>query len=352
MAEDDRVRDLHHRRLQVEREEQALTLCSGDLGVEEAAKRVDVQHRGVNDLPSKHGDRLAQHRRLAVAAEELDAQRARRGDHRGLFSRAEVLGDHVGDVGPRVGAPWAHSVRMSLRVVLHRRRRAPVRVPLAQHRVDGAPHHVVIAGARLDVLVRVQLVGVVRERVAELLELGDRRLQLGQRSGDIRQLDDVRPGALRERAELGERVADALRRLEAVGEAGDDPSGEGDVASFDGDARRRGVGTHHRQERIRRQCRGLIGVRVDDGRVSHSCSASRREQCLAIKIDGSVAALPGVGRCRSLRPTTAGRASLPPASQRAFRLSATVRPRPSVPPNAAGRGGRQRRRRSRPLPRA
>ena len=51
---------------------------------------------------------------------------------------------------------------------------------------------------------------------------------------------------------------------EAVGEAGEDPAGERDVAGLDRDAGRGGVRLDDRQERVRRQQRRLVGVRVDD----------------------------------------------------------------------------------------
>ena len=54
--------------------------------------------------------------------------------------------------------------------------------------------------------------GIVGKRVALGLQLGDGRLQLRHGGADVRQLDDVGFGLERQRAELGERVADALRR--------------------------------------------------------------------------------------------------------------------------------------------
>ena len=51
------------------------------------------------------------------------------------------------------------------------------------------------------------------------------------------QLDDVGLGPLGQLAELGERVVEALLVGEPVGELGDDPAGQRDVAGLD--ARRR-----------------------------------------------------------------------------------------------------------------
>ena len=54
VAEDDRVGDLHHRRLEVHGEQDVVGLRPGDLGVEELAQRGDVHHGGVDDLAGEH----------------------------------------------------------------------------------------------------------------------------------------------------------------------------------------------------------------------------------------------------------------------------------------------------------
>ena len=76
VAEDDRVGDLHHRGLQVHREQHALGLGAGDLRGEELAQRGDAHDGGVDDLAGEHRDGLAQHGGGAVVADQLDAQRA------------------------------------------------------------------------------------------------------------------------------------------------------------------------------------------------------------------------------------------------------------------------------------
>ena len=76
VAEDDRVGDLHHRRLEVDREQHVLGLGPGDLGGEELLQRGDVHRGGVDHLAGQHRHRLAQHRGGAVVADQLDPQRA------------------------------------------------------------------------------------------------------------------------------------------------------------------------------------------------------------------------------------------------------------------------------------
>ena len=88
-------------------------------------------------------------------------------------------------------------------VVLHRLRRAAVGVALAQHRVDRAALDLVVAGADVLLLVGLRVVRVVRQVEAQLLQLGDRSLQLRDGGADVGQLDDVGLGRLGEVTELG-----------------------------------------------------------------------------------------------------------------------------------------------------
>jgi len=83
-------------------------------------------------------------------------------------------------------------------------------------------------------------------------QLGDRGLDLRDRGADVRELDDVRLGRPGETAKLGERVVDPLIGGERVGEVGDDPPREGDVACLDVDPGAAGEGPDDRQERVGR----------------------------------------------------------------------------------------------------
>ena len=221
VAEDDRVGDLHHRRLEVDGEQDVLGLGPGDLGVEELAQRGDVHARWRRRprRPARAPTRAARsscrrrrRARCAGVAGRLDDDR--------LLVGAEVVGGHVGDVGLRVRAPRAHRVRVLAGVLLDRVRRPAVGVALAQHRVDGRSLHLVVAGAHLALLVGRRVVRVVGDVVALRLQLGDRRLQLGDRRRDVRQLDDVGLGPRGQLAELGRgRRRCAGRRAGARGTA-------------------------------------------------------------------------------------------------------------------------------------
>ena len=105
VAEDDRVGDLHHRGLEVDREEHALLGRRGDLGGEERVERAGPHHGGVDHLAGEHRDRLLEHRDRAVVADQLDPERVGLGHGDRLLVRAEVVGVHVRDRGLRVARP-------------------------------------------------------------------------------------------------------------------------------------------------------------------------------------------------------------------------------------------------------
>ena len=149
---------------------------------------------------------------------------------------AEVVGAHRRDVGPGVGGPGAHRVRVAARVVLHGGGGPAVGVAFAQNGVHRAALDPVVACPDLLLLVGARLVRVVGQGVALGLQLGDGGLELRHRGRDVRELDDVGLGRLGQLAELGERVADPLLLGEAVGEGGDDPAGERDVTGLHVDA--------------------------------------------------------------------------------------------------------------------
>ncbi|KKQ80668.1 MAG: hypothetical protein UT02_C0004G0021, partial [Parcubacteria group bacterium GW2011_GWC2_38_7] len=107
---------------------------------------------------------------------------------------------------------------------------------------------------------------VVRNFVPLRLQLPDGLLELRDRGGDVRQLDDVGLGRLRQIAKLGELVRRPLRLGEQLGEGGDDAAGERDVPRLDGDASALREGPHDREERKRSQGGRLVNVRPDDCR--------------------------------------------------------------------------------------
>ena len=267
MAEDDGVRDLHHRGLHVEREEHALLLRVGDLGVEEGDERSLAHEGAVDDLAGLQREPILEQLHAAVIAGPLDADLGRSSDGHRLLVVEEVTGRHGRDVRLGVGRPGAHGVGVLAGKLLDRLGRAAVRVALAEHRVDGAAEHLAVAGADGAVLFGGRLVRVVRDGKAVGLNLGDGGLELRHRGADVGQLDDVGFGAEREFTEFGEGVARLLLRRQPLREVGDDATGERDVAKLNIDAHLLREGLHHGQEGVGGERGGFVGVGVDDGRI-------------------------------------------------------------------------------------
>src|ERR1700761_7369981 len=83
---------------------------------------------------------------------------------------------------------------------------AAVGVALAQPRVDHGADGVAVLGPDLGLFRRFRRFGVIRQLVALGLQLLDRRLVLGHRGRDVRQLDDVGLGPPGQFSQLGQRV--------------------------------------------------------------------------------------------------------------------------------------------------
>jgi hypothetical protein len=264
MTEHDRVGHLHHRCFQVQRQEQAVPLRVGDGLPVELAQLALAHHRRRDDVRCLDLDRILQHGRSAGCVGVLDLERAGARDDGRLLARIEVAAAHVHHTRLRLLAPLAHRVGVRLRVALHRRRHTPIRVAFAQHGIHRAAEHLRVAqlGALLDVVLR--LLGIGGHRVTLLLQLLDRRLQLRNRSADVRQLDDVGHRRLREIAELREIVRLALVWLQRLRKRRENPAGEGDVACLDREPHGLRERTHDRQQRVGGERGCLVRSGVDD----------------------------------------------------------------------------------------
>ena len=236
-----------------------------------AARRITAAS---STSPASTGVSLLQHRGLAVGGDVLDAHAALVGHRHRLLGRAEVAVAHRRDVRPRVAAPRAHRVRVPLRVGLHRRRRAAVGVALAQDRVDRRALDLVVAGPDVALLVGAGVLGVGRQVVALLAQLGDRGLELRHRCADVGQLDDVGLGRGGQLAQLGQRVGNLLLGLQPVRELGQDAAGQRDVAQLELDPGRGGERLDDRQQREGGQRGRLVGLGVDD--LGHTGRPSSR----------------------------------------------------------------------------
>ena len=225
-----------------------------------------MHHRGVEDLAGHERHLLLEHGDRAVAGHELVADLGRLRDRGRGLAAVEVVAGHVRHVRLRVRAPGGQLVRVLPGERLHRERRPAVGVAFTEDRVHGAAEHLRVA--RLDRLLGLVLrrLGVVGDVVPLRLQLLDRVLELGDRRRDVRQLDDVGLGRLRQRAELREVVRHPLRLGEVLREGGEDAARERDVPGLHGDAGALRERADDGQERERGERGGLVGPRPHDRR--------------------------------------------------------------------------------------
>ena len=264
VPEDDRVRDAHHRGLQLHREEHALALGVLELLGQESLESGASHDRGIDDLARPQRSPRLEHRDLAVGVDVLDAEGTLALHRVRALRRAEVVSAHRRHMGARIRGPLAHRVRMPACVVLDRGGRPAVGVPLAEHRIDRTALDFVVARPDLSLPVVAGLIGVVGNAVSLSLELLDGGLELRHGRADVGQLDDVRLGRLGELTQVAQGVGHPLVLLEPVRELGQDPRGERDIARFDLDPRRPGKRSNDRKQRMRGQRRRLVRERVDD----------------------------------------------------------------------------------------
>ena len=274
VAEQNRVADLHHGGLQVHRVEHVFGFGLGKCVSEEGIERFGRHESGVNDLALKHVQSGLQHGLGAIGRDVPNGQAVTCGQHHRLFVREKIVVAHGGNAGLGSGGKGLVHVWVLARVVLDRQGRTAVAVAFTQHRVDRAALDAVVASTGVTLSVGGSFVWVVGNIEAGRLQLGDRRLELRNRGGDVRQLDDVGFGGLGQFAELFECVADLLLCAQALGEYGEDAPGERDVAGFDRHICGLCIGLNDGEERGGCQCRCFVGVRVDNGRIVHDVQFS------------------------------------------------------------------------------
>ena len=117
-------------------------------------------------------------------------------------------------------------MRIPFRVCLHRCRHSAIGIAFTQDRIHGAAEHFRIASAELFFGIVFRLFRIIRQIVALRLEFTDGGCELRNRCADIRQLDDVRAGCLREFTQFGERVTLFLVVSQPVRETGNDSPGQ------------------------------------------------------------------------------------------------------------------------------
>ena len=257
VTEDDRVRNLHHRGLHVQREQNALFLGLLDfLGQERVQRlgghvgRVDHGALGVGHALFQDG--------LATCGFQDDLGGGGLVQRRGHLVGGEIARRHRRHAGLAVGGPFAHAVRVGLGVFLHRDGGPAVRVAFAQDRVHGGTLDRVVLGADGLFFFGFRLVGIIGQRVSLRLQFLHRRDQLRDGSGDVGQLDDVGFGRLHQFAQHGQVIGDALVFGQGLREGRDDATGQGDILGADRHARGGGEGLNDRKQRGRCELRRFV----------------------------------------------------------------------------------------------
>ncbi len=273
MAEDDRVRDLHHGRLDVQREQHAGLAAILQLAFVELAQRLLAHEHAVDDFAGQQAELGLEHDGLAAFGDELHLDVARAVERHRLLAVVEVAVVHVRDMGLRPLLPLAHRMRVLARVFLDGARRAAVGIAFAQHRVDRTADALAVAGLEFLLLVALRVFRVVGNLVAFGLQFAHAGHQLGDRGADVGQLDDVGVGVVGQAPQFTQVIRDFLFGGETPGEFGKHPGRHRDVAADHVHPGGRGEGLDDGQEGIRRQQRRLVGKRVDDLRFAccHCC---------------------------------------------------------------------------------
>ena len=130
VPEDDGVGDLHHRRLDVQREHHAGLVGILHLLLVELAEGLRAHEHAVDDVAVAQRHHGLEHDRLAVLGLQLHLHVARAVHRHRLFAVVEVAVLHGRDMGSRRLRPGRHAVRVLARVLLDRVGRAAVRVSL------------------------------------------------------------------------------------------------------------------------------------------------------------------------------------------------------------------------------
>ena len=270
VPEHDRVGDLHHGGLEVQREQHAALLRILDLLFIEFPQGADIHHRRVDHFPFQEIQLLLQDGRFPVAGDELDSylRRFLHGD--GFLAAVKIAAGHMGDMGFRIGGPGAHLVRMLLRKEFHRERRPAIRVSLPQHRVHGASENLRVFRLKRSLRVGFRFLGIVREVIPVRPQLLDRRHQLRDGSADIGQLDDIGLRRQRERAQLRHVIRNPLALGQVFGKIRDDSARKGDIPRFDGNAGSPCERLDDGKQGVGRQRGRLVDFRPND--LFRSCS--------------------------------------------------------------------------------
>ena len=235
MTEDDRVRDLHHRGLHVQREQQTPVPGVVNLAGQELAECRPAHHRRVDHLTLLQCEAVLENRGFPRRILHHDLHRAGGRHHVRLLAAEEVSFAHVCHVRLHVAGPLTHRMRIGLGVGLDRRRHTTIRIPLSQHGVDRTAQHPGIPCLDRLFGLTLRFLGIFGHVVPVILQFLDGGLQLRNRCADIWQLDDVGCRSLGQLTQFGQCVILLLFVCEILWEIGNDPASQGNILQVERD---------------------------------------------------------------------------------------------------------------------
>mmetsp|Transcript_18856 Transcript_18856/g.21071 ORF Transcript_18856/g.21071 Transcript_18856/m.21071 type:complete len:239 (-) Transcript_18856:155-871(-) len=221
MAEDDWIAHLHHRGLEVHREQDTLGLRVRHLFLKEGQESRALHQGGVQDL-SCAKRQLLLYGDSSVSRHVVNTNLHVRLASKRLLVGAEVALAHCGDVSLRLRSPFSHRVRVLPCVRFHRWRGSAVRVSLPQHGVHSATLDFLKPKPECLLLWCLWVLRKAGNSVPLVLQLLDRRLELWHRSANVGQLDDVALSGLGKLTQIGQIISLTLLRGEPFGEGGKD----------------------------------------------------------------------------------------------------------------------------------
>mmetsp|Transcript_82102 Transcript_82102/g.248999 ORF Transcript_82102/g.248999 Transcript_82102/m.248999 type:complete len:214 (+) Transcript_82102:907-1548(+) len=198
VAEHNRVRNLHHCSLEVQREQHTFCLGVCDLTVVELAEQPAAHESSIEHLAREQREFLFEHGHSAICGDVFDACNAGLFEAHRLFMAVKVAVRHGGNVSRRVRCPLAHGVGVAEGVLLDRNSRPAVRIALTQHRIHSTAKDLTITGFDIPLGRVLRLFRVLRQVVALGLEFRNARLELRHGSTDVGQLDDISFRSLRQ----------------------------------------------------------------------------------------------------------------------------------------------------------
>ena len=248
VAEDDRVRNLHHRCLDVQREHHAGFAGIFQLGFIEFTKRFLAHIHAVDDLAFEQRELRLENQGLAALGEQFHLDITCLVQRQRLFAVIEVTVRHVGNVSAGGHAPFAHRMRVLAGVALDGQRCTAVGVAFAQHRIDRTAQTLRVA--RLDCLlfVRLRVFRKIRNIEAALLQFLDRCRQLRQGSADVRQLDNIGIGQQGQASKFAEGIRHFLLVSQHIREFSKNTGRNRDIGLLDLDTGRRSEGSNDGQK--------------------------------------------------------------------------------------------------------